>query len=84
MFELTGVIGEPSDGVTLASTPIDPARPVQLRMTMAGATARFSWRQSGTWHPIGDAQDSSILSTHRAGGFVGALAGLYAHSGGTK
>ena len=76
--------GEPSDGVTLASTPIDPARPVQLRMTMAGATARFSWRQLGTWHPIGDAQDSSILSTHRAGGFVGALAGLYAHSGGTK
>lgn len=73
--------GEPSDGTTLATAPIDPAKPVDLRMTMAGATARFAWRQGSVWHTLGDTQASTVLSTHRAGGFVGALAGLYAHSG---
>ena len=74
----------PAEGETIATAPVDPARPVDLRMTMAGATARFAWRQGGAWQVLGPVQDSTILSTHRAGGFVGALAGLYAHSGGTQ
>lgn len=73
--------GEPKDGLTLASSPVDVGRPLELRMAMVGATARFSWRQEGAWQPLGDTQDSSVLSTRRAGGFVGALAGVYARSG---
>ena len=75
---------EPSDGVTLATAPILRLRPVDVRMTIAGATAHFAWRQGSVWHPLGGTQDSTILSTRRAGGFVGALAGLYAHSGGSR
>ena len=81
MLKRRAGLDEPSDGATLATAPVDAARPVDLRMTMSGATARFAWRQGGAWNPLGDVQDSTILSTHRAGGFVGALAGLYAHSG---
>jgi xylan 1,4-beta-xylosidase len=74
----------PAAAETMASVPMIAARPVDLRMTMTGATARFAYRQGDTWRQLGGPQDATILSTRRAGGFVGALAGLYAHSGGPK
>lgn len=64
--------------VRVATAPILTGRPVEL----AVATSDFAYRQGGTRRPLGGPQDSSILSTHRR--FVGAVAGLYAHSANAK
>lgn len=73
---------EPESGVEIASASlgIRPGRRVWLRAEAEGATYRFSYAtREGAWRPIGGAQDGTILSTRTAGGFVGAVFGLYAY-----
>ena len=72
---------------TLAETPLAFDAPVQLRISTRGAAYDFAWSTDGRhWRTLVKDADGTILSTNKAGGFVGAVFGLYAHdgSGGAK
>ena len=71
---------EPADGVVVATAP-RPAGPVRLRIEAEGGTYRFAFAAAeGPWHPLGGDRDGTVLSTQRAGGFVGTMIGLYART----
>ncbi|MDP9421861.1 MAG: glycoside hydrolase family 43 protein [Pseudomonadota bacterium] len=56
--------------------------PVRLRVQARGAHYDFAWRTDGRrWRTLVTGADGTILSTKRAGGFVGALIGPHARSG---
>jgi xylan 1,4-beta-xylosidase len=74
---------EPRDGVALASAPIDiaPGAPVHLRIAARGAAYDFFYAtREGAWRPLHLDGDGTILSTAKAGGFVGALFGVHAYA----
>ena len=74
---------ESADGAVIASAPLPGSAdaPVRLRIEAQGATYRFSYAAAqGAWHRLGGDQDGTILSTRTAGGFVGAVLGLYART----
>lgn len=73
----------PAAGETVESVALDRAidGPVYLRASAQGDAYRFSYALSeGEWMPIGDALDARPLSTQVAGGFVGAVFGMYAQT----
>ena len=52
---------------------------VSLRVDVQGGECAFSYADAdGSWHLLRSGEDGTILSTRRAGGFVGAYLGLYA------
>jgi alpha-N-arabinofuranosidase len=66
-------------GVVLASAPA-ASTPIELRITARGAAYDFSWSGDGRhWQTLARGADGTVLSTKRAGGFVGSVFGLYAH-----
>jgi len=66
--------------VASASLPAN-AHDVTLRVEGAGARYGFYYRiGSEAWVHLGGDQDGTILSTKKAGGFVGAYIGLFARS----
>jgi xylan 1,4-beta-xylosidase len=72
--------GGPSS--TLAEAAVPGSGPLRLRISARAAAYDFSWSSDGRrWHPLLAGADGTILSTKKAGGFVGAVFGLYAHSG---
>lgn len=74
--------GDPVDGTVLASVPQADAR-AQVQIRARGGRYDFSYRPAsgqGEWTPLLADADGTILSTKVAGGFVGAMIGLYAHS----
>ncbi len=57
------------------------AHDVALKVTGAGARYRFFYRiATEDWMQIGGDQDETILSTKKAGGFVGTYVGLFART----
>jgi alpha-N-arabinofuranosidase len=73
--------GDPPGGTMLAEVPV-PAGPVELRIAARGARYDFAWSKDGRhWRTLLKDADGTILSTQKAGGFVGAVFGLYAHDG---
>jgi alpha-N-arabinofuranosidase len=71
---------EPQAGAILASAEVDESSPVDLRLAARGASYDFDWSTDGKrWHELLHGADGTVLSTKRAGGFVGAVFGLYAH-----
>jgi xylan 1,4-beta-xylosidase len=67
---------------TLAEAPLSGTQPVQLRISAHGASYDFAWSSDGRhWRTLVRGADGTILSTKKAGGFVGAVFGLYAHEG---
>lgn len=61
---------------------VAPGSPVQLRISAHRSTYDFSWRTGGRhWRTLVKQADGTILSTKKAGGFVGAVFALYAHGG---
>jgi alpha-N-arabinofuranosidase len=65
--------------VAVARLPGPPGGPVRLRITTDSRTYRFFYAgPRGPWRQLGPAQDGTILSTRTAGGFVGAVFGLFA------
>ncbi|WP_300974940.1 glycoside hydrolase family 43 protein [Sphingomonas sp. LHG3406-1] len=71
---------QPAGGVELARQPLaNGARPAELRITARADRYDFAWRQGGGWRTLRRDVDGTVLSTKRAGGFVGAVFGLYAH-----
>ena len=58
-------------------TPLD----LQLRVSARDGAYDFHYREEGKrWQPLLLDADGRILSTEHAGGFVGALFGLYAYT----
>jgi alpha-N-arabinofuranosidase len=72
---------DPAAGTLVAEAALSGAAtaPVELRAVAAGASYRFSYAtKPGRWQALGAAQDGTLLSTARAGGFVGAVFGPFA------
>ena len=70
----------PAEGMVLASAAVPPTGAVRLKIQARGASYDFAWSTDGRrWHQLVSNADGTILSTKRAGGFVGAVFGLYAH-----
>lgn len=70
---------DPRDGVMLASIAFPGGTP-RLQITIAGGKARFSYDKDQI---VADDVDITNLSTNNAGGFVGAVIGLYAYGAGS-
>lgn len=65
----------------IASTKIDIRKPVRLQVKATGDSYQFSYSLNDTdFVNVGEAVSGDILSTNVAGGFTGALVGLYATS----
>ena len=65
----------------VASTKIDLKTPVQLRVKAVGDNYEFSYSVNGTdFTNVGGTVSGDILSTDVAGGFTGAMIGLYTTS----
>jgi alpha-N-arabinofuranosidase len=70
---------------TLAQAPLLGTSAVQLRISAQGPAYDFAWSSDARhWHTLVKAADGTILSTKKAGGFVGAVFALYAHDGSAK
>ena len=67
-------------GTILASAALASNAPIELRISAHGGSYDFEWSTDGKlWHALVKGADGTVLSTKRAGGFVGAVFGLYAH-----
>lgn len=76
--------GEPACGVTLATAPIAaaPDQPIELRITANGGRYALAYAlSSGAWRTLVTDADGTILSTATAGGFTGAMIGIFATGG---
>jgi alpha-N-arabinofuranosidase len=59
--------------------PTDAA--TQLKISANGAAYSFSYASAGhAWQTLRANEDGTLLSTDVAGGFVGAMVGVYARS----
>ncbi|MES1156753.1 MAG: glycoside hydrolase family 43 protein [Alphaproteobacteria bacterium] len=71
---------EDRDGVAVASAPLVSAAPLALRIDARGGQYDFSYGpDSSHLTPLLQNADGTILSTRTAGGFVGAMFGMYAY-----
>ena len=72
----------PAEGETLADVALEAGTSeVQLRFEGDGADYAAFWAlPGGDWQQIGPDLDGKNLSTRRAGGFVGAVFGVYAEA----
>lgn len=87
-FGVTQIAGKPlvaiyardrSDVDThIASAPIDPHRPVTLIIHANGGKWSFDYTNGGPAHTLKSDLDVTLLTTQRAGGFVGTVVGPYA------
>jgi alpha-N-arabinofuranosidase len=74
---------QPIDGLVLASAPLDFSAdlPVHLRIEADAGKYSFSYGPNeADWRPLLRDADATMLSTRRAGGFVGAVIGMYAYA----
>ncbi|HAY06350.1 MAG TPA: glycoside hydrolase family 43 protein [Hyphomonas sp.] len=68
-------------GIVLAEIQVPDGKPLRLRFEGEGASYQASWSVPGEdWQDIGPALDGKLLSTRTAGGFVGAVFGVYAET----
>lgn len=64
----------------IASAPFATDGPVTLTMRIDGGTMAFDYEAGGRQHSLKAGFDASLLSTDRAGGFVGTVIGPYHYS----
>jgi alpha-N-arabinofuranosidase len=75
--------GAPGAAEVVASAPFAQSGTgvIFLKITARGGQYDFSYgTRAGEWTTLAKDGDGTILSTKKAGGFVGSLFGLYAHS----
>ena len=76
---------DPVTGVTVEQASLPTRKTVQLRIEARGAKYDFSWSADGKrWNVLAKDQDGTLLSTKRAGGFVGAFFGVHAYQKGAQ
>lgn len=76
----------PSAGkiVKEVALPTAPGAPLYLQIDAKRDRYGFRWSADGrSWHSLAENEDGTLLSTKRAGGFVGATFGLHAYQGET-
>jgi alpha-N-arabinofuranosidase len=81
VVELVMNAGSSVKDSVIARVPVrlDAGRPITLRVDADKGVYRFFYgRRDGEWIPLGGDADGTILSTKKAGGFVGTLFGMYA------
>ncbi|MBK1439548.1 glycoside hydrolase family 43 protein [Parapedobacter sp. ISTM3] len=72
---------EDGNAAVLASEVVDLDKPIRLQVTAEGNDYRFNYAEGGGgFRNLGGTVSGDILSTNVAGGFTGALIGLYATS----
>jgi alpha-N-arabinofuranosidase len=74
---------EDADGAVVAQSALDGAPDAQIYLRIDAKGDRYDFfyaLQEGVWIPLVLDADGTILSTHTAGGFVGAMIGMYAHA----
>jgi len=72
--------GDPENGVALACVPA-PEGPLFLKIAARGGVYDFSYgTKPNQWTALLRDADGTILSTKKAGGFVGTVIGMYAYS----
>jgi xylan 1,4-beta-xylosidase len=74
-----------ADGAVMASAPVRLTgdAPIFLRIDARGGRYDFYWgTRPGEWTRLHGDDDATILSTQKAGGFVGTMLGLYAYTEG--
>lgn len=68
--------------VLVASTKVDITKPIRLQVAAQGDDYRFNYSDNGAaLQNLGGTVSGDVLSTNVAGGFTGALIGLYATIG---
>lgn len=73
--------GEPRDGVLLAQAGLRGDGPVRLRITARGGRYDFDYAENQDgWRALLHDVDATALSTRLAGGFVGAMLGVFAQA----
>ena len=66
--------------VASAPATLKADAPIRLKITARGGLYDFSYALApGQWKTLTAGEDGTILPTKTAGGFVGALLGVYAH-----
>ncbi|WP_443021567.1 hypothetical protein [Sphingobium sp. AntQ-1] len=89
-FGLTRIAGKPvvalytrdaadTDGL-VACAPVVDSGPVTLTIRVTGGTIGFDYGVGGSTKTLKDDIDATLLSTKKAGGFVGTVIGLYHYS----
>ena len=76
-----------TNGVVIASQPLgdNASMPIYLKIEADGSRYSFYYSSDDkNWKTLAEAQDGKILSTRQAGGFVGAVYGLYVQNPSTK
>ena len=71
------------DGEIVTEVPAlaAPGEPLKLKIAAQGPEIDFYQASpEGEWQPVALGEDGTILSTEKAGGFVGTLLGVYAQS----
>lgn len=77
--------GDPATGVTMEQAPLPKRKTIQLRIEARGPKYDFSWSADGkSWTVLAKDVDGTLLSTKRAGGFVGAFFGVHAYQKGAQ
>ncbi|MGC1301885.1 MAG: glycoside hydrolase family 43 protein, partial [Caulobacteraceae bacterium] len=74
---------DPQDGAVVASAPLDAAAGASVRLKIEARGDRYDFDYAegeGPWRTLVKDADGTILSTRTAGGFVGAMFGLYAYA----
>ncbi len=75
------VVAGNAQNVASVALNVSAGELLQLKVEGNKGSLQFFIHQDGDhqdkWSPVGDAQDASILSTEKAGGFVGAMVGLH-------
>jgi alpha-N-arabinofuranosidase len=72
---------EPAEGVVAASAPLAGRGAVRLKIEAKGGRYDFLYAEGKeAWRALSRDADGTILSTKRAGGFVGVTIGPYAHA----
>ena len=70
---------EKGNSSVVASTKIDSANPIKLQVKAEGNNYTFSYSaENDGFKTLGETVSGDILSTNIAGGFTGAMIGLYA------
>lgn len=64
----------------VASAPVTVEGPVTLTIRMTGGTMAFDYAAGGATRTLKQGLDATLLSTKKAGGFVGTLVGPYHYS----
>jgi len=71
---------EAGHGETLVASAPLPTGPVRLTFLSEGAQLGFRYATGGRTVKLGATVDAALLSTQKAGGFVGTIVGPYTHS----